>query len=99
MVHLAICMHGMLGLVLLCNYSGSEKADAIKRHCYESTSRLGSCAGMGPSVASMNGSWYFRRKIRNADGRDRPIALRGRAKEMARRSGMASGHAKKVYGA
>ena len=32
-------------------------------------------------------------------GRDRPIALRGRAKDMARRSGMASGHTKKVYGA
>ena len=28
-VHLAICMHGMLGVVLLCNYSGSEKADAL----------------------------------------------------------------------
>ena len=27
--HLAICMHGMLGVVLLCNYSSSEKTDAL----------------------------------------------------------------------
>ena len=54
-VHLAICMHGMLGNALSRNNSSSGVFDGLKRKRYGNTLRLQSIAGMMLVVALREG--------------------------------------------